>query len=129
MMHPNDDFLCAPKLDYDDFIAALRENFGCFSPTRGTNIFAGRVRPRRVFGFAAVDLACDTVRVDRTKLDIRRDGMEYYFVVAQLAGGSTIIQNDRVVNAAAGEFVLLDSTTPVTLIGVPRAVQASSLGL
>jgi AraC family transcriptional regulator, positive regulator of tynA and feaB len=108
-------------LGYDGFIAALRENFGCFSPARGTNIFAGRVRPRRVFGFAAVDLACDTVRVDRTKLDIRRDDMEYYFVVAQLTGGSTIIQNDRVVNAAAGELVLLDSTRSATLVGVRQA--------
>src|ERR1700742_4111441 len=121
MVQTNDDFLNAPKLDYDGFIAALRENFGCFSPARGTNIFTGRMRPRCVFGFAAVDLACDTVRVDRTELDIRRDGMEYYFVVAQLAGGSTIIQNDRVVNAAAGELVLLDSTKPVTLVGVQQA--------
>jgi AraC family transcriptional regulator, positive regulator of tynA and feaB len=121
MVQPNDDFISAQKLDYDGFIAALRENFGCFSPARVTNIFAGWVRPRRVFGFAAVDLACDTVRVDRTKLDIRRDDMEYYFVVAQLTGGSTIIQNDRVVNAAAGELVLLDSTRPVTLVGVPQA--------
>jgi AraC-like DNA-binding protein len=121
MVQPHDDFLSAPELGYDGFIAALRENFGCFSPARGTNIFAGRVRPRRVFGFAAVDLACDTVRVDRTKLDIRRDDMEYYFVVAQLTGGSTIIQNDRVVNAAAGELVLLDSTRPVTLVGVRQA--------
>jgi AraC family transcriptional regulator, positive regulator of tynA and feaB len=121
MVQPNDDFLSAPELGYDGFIAALRENFGCFSPARGANIFAGRVRPRRVFGFAAVDLACDTVRVDRTKLDIRRDDMEYYFVVAQLTGGSTIIQNDRVVNAAAGELVLLDSTRPVTLTGVRQA--------
>jgi len=121
MVQPHDDFLSAPELGYDGFIAALRENFGCFSPARGTNIFAGRVRPRRVFGFAAVDLACDTVRVDRTKLDVRRDDMEYYFVVAQLTGGSTIIQNDRVVNAAAGELVLLDSTRPVTLVGVRQA--------
>jgi AraC family transcriptional activator of tynA and feaB len=121
MVQPNDDFLSASKLDYDGFIAALRKNFGCFSPARGTNIFAGRVRPRRVFGFAAVDLACDTVRVDRTNLDIRRDNMEYYFVVAQLTSGSTIIQNDRVVNAAAGELVLLDSTRPVTLVGVQQA--------
>ena len=121
MVQPNDDFLSAPELGYDGFIAALRENFGCFSPARGNSIFAGRVRPRRVFGFAAVDLACDTVRVDRTKLDIRRDEMEYYFVVAQLTGGSTIIQNDQVVNAAAGELVLLDSMRPVTLVGVQQA--------
>ena len=120
MVQPNDDFLSAPELDYDGFIAALRENWGCFSPARGTNIFAGRVRPRRVFGFAAVDLTCN-VHAERTKLVIRRDDMEYYYVVAQLTGGSTIIQNDRVVNAAAGELVLLDSTRPVTLVGVEQA--------
>ena len=123
-MQPNDDFLSAPELDYDGYIAALREIFGCFSYARGTNIFAGRVRPRRVLGFAAVDLACDTVRVDRTKLDIRRDDMDYYFVGAQLTGGSTIIQNDRVVNAAAGELVLLNSTRPVTLVRGPASAMA-----
>jgi AraC family transcriptional activator of tynA and feaB len=121
MVQPNDDFLSAPELDYDGFMAALRENWGCFSPARGSNVFAGRVRARRVFGFAAVDVACNTVRVDRTELDVRRDDMEYYFVVAQLTGGSTIIQNDRVVNAAAGELVLLDSTRPVTFVGVRQA--------
>jgi AraC-like DNA-binding protein len=121
MVPPNDDFLSAPELGYDGFVAALREGFGCFSPARGPKIFAGRVRPRRVFGFAAVDLACETPRVDRTKLDIRRDDLEYYFVVAQLTGGSTIIQNDRVVNATGGELVLLDSTRPVTLTGDRQA--------
>jgi AraC family transcriptional regulator, positive regulator of tynA and feaB len=121
MMHPNDDFLSAPELDYDGFRAAMREDWGWFTPARETNIFASKVRTRRVFGFAAVDLACDTVRVDRTELDIRHDEMEYYFVVAQLTGGSTMIQNDRVVNAAAGELVLLDSTRPVTLVGVQQA--------
>ena len=94
-MQPNDDFLSAPKLDYDGFIAALRENFGCFSPARGTNIFAGRVRPRRVFGFAAVDLACDTVRVDRTKLDIRHDDMEYYVIVSASADGRIDNHSER----------------------------------
>ena len=121
MVQPNDDFLSAPELDYDGYIAASREIFGCFSYARGTNIFAGRVRPRRVLGFAAVDLASDTVRVDRTKLDIRRDDMDYYFVGAQLTGGLTIIQNDRVVNAAAGELVLLDSARPMTLVPVQQA--------
>ena len=102
---------------------------GCFSPIRGTNIFAGKVRTRRVFGFAAVDLACNADRVDRTELDIRRDNMEYYYVVAQLTGGSTIIQNDRVVNVAAGDVVLLDSTRPVTLVRSPSRAQWLGLQL
>jgi AraC family transcriptional regulator, positive regulator of tynA and feaB len=69
IVQPNDEFLSAPKLDYDGFISALRENFGCFSPARGTNIFAGKVRTRRVFGFAAVDLTCNASGMERTELD------------------------------------------------------------
>ncbi|MCS3895206.1 AraC-like DNA-binding protein [Bradyrhizobium japonicum USDA 38] len=116
MVHPNDDFLSAPKLDYDGFRAALREDWGLFSPAFEANIFAGKVRTRRVFGFVATDLTCNATRVERTESDIRRDDMEYYYAVVQLTGGSTIIQNDRVVNFAAGDVVLLDSTRPVTFV-------------
>ena len=115
-MHPNDDFLSAPKLDYDGFRAALRENWGWFSPALEANIFAGKVRTRRVFGFVATDLTCNATRVERTESDIRRDDMEYYYAVVQLTGGSTIIQDDRVVDVAAGDVVLLDSTRPVTFV-------------
>jgi AraC family transcriptional regulator, positive regulator of tynA and feaB len=116
MVHSSDDFLSAPKLDYDGFRAALREDWGWFSPAVEANIFAGKVRTRRVFGFVATDLTCNATRVERTESDIRRDDMEYYYAVVQLTGGSTIIQDDRVVNAAAGDVVLLDSTRPVTFV-------------
>lgn len=127
-MHPNDDFLSAPKLDYDGFRAAMREDWGWFTPARETNIFASKVRTRRVFGFAAVDLTCSAARLDRTALDIRRDNMEYYFVTVQDAGESTIIHNDQVVNIAAGDVLLLDSTKPVTFIS-PAQDSARWLGL
>src|ERR1700733_13054741 len=140
-MHPNDDFLSAPELDYDGFRAAMREDWGWFTPARETNIFAGRVRTRRVFGFAAVDLTCNAARLERTELDIRRDDMEYYFVTVRDAGESTVIHNDRVVNITAGDVILLDSTRPLTFIStaqpgcgqwlglqVPRQMLASHLG-
>ncbi len=139
-MHPNDDFLSAPELDYDGFRAAMREAWGWFTPARETNIFASKVRTRRVLGFAAVDLTCSATRLERTELDIRRDNMEYYYVTVQDTGESIIIQNDRVVNITAGDVVLLDSTRPVTFISpvqdsaqwlglqVPRQNLASHLG-
>jgi AraC family transcriptional activator of tynA and feaB len=127
-MHPNDDFLSAPELDYDGFRAAMREDWGWFTPARETNIFAGRVRTRRVFGFAAVDLICNTTRLERTELDIRRDSMEYYYVTVQNTGESSIIHNDRVENITAGDVVLLDSTRPVTFIS-PAQDSAQWLGL
>ena len=128
-MHPNDDFLSAPELDYDGFRAALREDWGWFSPALEANIFTGKVRTRRVFGFVATDLTCNAARVERTELDIRRDDMEYYYAVVQLTGGSTIIQDDRVVDFAAGDVVLLDSTRPVTFVPEARHRYAQWLGL
>jgi AraC-like DNA-binding protein len=129
VVHQNDDFLSAPELDYDGFRAALREDWGWFSPVRETNIFAGKVRARRVCGFVAMDLTCNATRVERTELDIRRDDMVYYYVVVQLTGGSTIIHDDRVVNVAAGDVVLLDSTRPVTFVSPPQHRHAQWLGL
>ena len=90
MMHPNDDFLSAPELDYDHFRNAMREDRGWLTPARETNIFASKVRTRRVLGFAAVDLTCNATRLERTELDIRPNDMEYYCVTAQATGDSTV---------------------------------------
>ena len=128
-MHPNDDFLSTPELDYDGFRAALRDDWGWFSPAHEPNIFAGKVRTRRVFGFVATDLTCNATRVERTELDIRRDDMAYYYVTVQDTGESTIIHNDRVVNVAAGDVVLLDSTRPVTFVPAPQHRRAQWLSL
>ena len=127
-MHPNDDFLSAPVLDYDGFRAAMRDDWGWFTPDRESNIFASKVRTRRIFGLAAVDLTCSAARLERTKLDIRRDNMEYYYVTVQDIGESIIMHNDRVVDIAAGDVILLDSTRPVTFIS-PAQDRAQWLGL
>jgi AraC-like DNA-binding protein len=128
MMRPNDDFPSTAELDYDGFRAAMRENWGWFTPARETNVFASKVRARRVFGLAAVDLICNTTSLERTEQDIRRDNMEYYYVTVQDTGESTIVHNDRVVNITAGDVVLLDSTRPVTFIS-PAQDRARWLGL
>jgi AraC family transcriptional regulator, positive regulator of tynA and feaB len=129
MMHPNDGFLNSPELDYDSFRAAMREDWGWFTPARETNIFASKVRTRRIFGFAAVDLICNTTRVERTELDVRRDDMEYYYVTVQDTGDSIIIHNDRVVKITAGDIILLDSTRPVTFVSPAQHRCAKWLGL
>jgi AraC family transcriptional activator of tynA and feaB len=80
MVQPNDYFLSAPELDYEGFRAAVREDWGCFSPARA---IVSKVRARRAFGLVALDLTCNAARVERTKLDVRRDDMEYYYVSVQ----------------------------------------------
>jgi AraC family transcriptional regulator, positive regulator of tynA and feaB len=129
MMQSNDDLLSAPTLNHDGFRAALRRDWGWFSPALETNKFAAKVRERRVFGFVALDLSCNGTRMERTKLDIRRDDMEYYYVTTQSAGEWAIIHDDKVVNAAAGDVVLLNSTRPVTFVATSYDPQAQWLGL
>jgi AraC-like DNA-binding protein len=129
MVHPNNDLLGVPELDYDGFRAALRQEWGWFSPTSEGDVFAGKVRTRRVFGFVATDLTCNSPRVERTKLDIRRDEKEYYFAVVQLTGGSTVVQDDRVASIGAGDVVLLDSTRPVTFVPEAQHRNAQWLSL
>jgi AraC family transcriptional activator of tynA and feaB len=129
IVHPNDDFLSTSELDRDGFRAALREDWGWFSPAQEANIFVSKVRARRVFGFVAMDLTCNATRLERTELDIRRDDMNYYYVTFHNKGESTIIHDDRVVNVTAGDVVLLDSTRPVTFVTAAQHRNAQWVGL
>ncbi len=54
-----------------------------------------------------MDLGCNAHRVVRIQRDVGIDGMDHYFVVFQVVGGSTIIQNDRAVQLAVGDAALV----------------------
>jgi AraC-like DNA-binding protein len=66
--------------------------------------------------------------------------MEHYYIACQLAGRSTLIQNDCVAELAVGEIALVDSAQPVTYFSqnrpgrwlslhLPRQALISHLGL
>jgi AraC-like DNA-binding protein len=120
-MHPSDDFLAMPELDHDRFRDVLRPDWGRYSP-KGIQLdsFAGRVRPRNVHGFLAMDLTCNAYGIERTQQDVRLDDIEHYYAALQVAGGSTVTQNDRVAKVAAGDIVLVDSARPVTFAADDR---------
>ncbi len=69
--------------------------------------FIGRARPRSLCGLVAMDIGCNAHRVVRIQRDVGIDGMDHSFVVFQVVGGSTIIQNDRAVQLAVGDAALL----------------------
>jgi AraC family transcriptional activator of tynA and feaB len=75
-----------------------------------------------------LDLTCNAARVERTELDVRRDDMEHYYVSVK-TGDSTIIHDDRIVNVAAGDVVLLDSTRPVIFASPAQHLCAQWLAL
>jgi AraC-like DNA-binding protein len=91
--------------------------------------FAGRARPRSLCGFVAMDLSCNAHRVERTQRDVRLDGVDHCYAVFQVAGHSTMSQNDRPVQLAAGDVALVDSARPVTYVSEERYGQWFSLQL
>jgi AraC family transcriptional activator of tynA and feaB len=130
MMHPSGDFLSTPELDYEGWRDALRPDWGRYNPeVVEPKTFAGRARPRSLFGFVAMDLSCNAHRVARTQRDVRLDGVDHYFALFQVAGGSTIIQNDQAVQLVVGDAVLVDSAQPGTHVSDDRCGQWISLQL
>jgi AraC family transcriptional activator of tynA and feaB len=130
MMHPNGDFLGTPELDYESWIDALRPDWGRYNAeVVEPKTFVGRARPRSLFGLVAIDLSCNAHRVQRTRRDVRLDGVDHYFALFQVAGGSTIIQNDQAVQLTMGDAALVDSARPGTYVSDDRCAQWISLQL
>jgi AraC-like DNA-binding protein len=55
--------------------------------------------------------------------------MEHYYAVFQLAGRSTMMQNDRITELTVGDVALVDSTRPVTYVSENRPGRWLSLHL
>jgi AraC family transcriptional regulator, positive regulator of tynA and feaB len=129
-MHPSGDFLTTSELDYEGWRDALRRDWGRYNPeVVDLQTFAGRARPRSLYGFVVIDLSCNAHRVERTQRDIRLDGMDYYFALFQVAGRMTIVQNDRARQLAAGDAALVDSARPGTYVSHDSYGQWISLQL
>ena len=114
-MHPSPDFLGTPELNYEQWRDALRPNWGLYTPD-DPKAFAGRVRSRSICGFNASDISNNIGRCERTQRDIRLDGVDHYYAVFQIAGRSTIIQNEQAVTLAVGDVALIDSARPVAYV-------------
>jgi AraC family transcriptional activator of tynA and feaB len=114
MMDQSADFLSTPELNYEGWKDALRPNWGLYTPD-DPKAFAGRVRSRSICGFNASDIS-NNIRRERTQGDVRLDGVDHCYAVFQIAGRSTIIQNDQAVTLAVGDVALIDSARPVTYV-------------
>jgi len=114
-MHSSADLLGTLELSYEEWRDMLRPNWGLYTPDNPKG-FAGRVRSRRICGLNASDISNNVRRCERSQRDVRLDGVDHYYAVFQIAGRSTIIQNDQGATLAPGEVTLIDSTRPVTYL-------------
>jgi AraC-like DNA-binding protein len=124
MMRQSDDFPGTPQSGYEPWRALLRSICGRNNPEGiEPTAFSGLARPLSVCGFAALDLGCNAPPVERTYRDVRLDSLEHYKAVFQLAGQSTMIQNDQAVQLAVGDIALVDAARPVTYVSDDRNAQ------
>jgi AraC family transcriptional regulator, positive regulator of tynA and feaB len=143
MMLQRDDILGSSQLDYEAWRDLLRSRCGrYYSEGIEPHAFTGWVRPVSARGFTAVDIGCNSHRVERTYRDVRLDGADHYFVVFLVGGQLAMIHNDQTVRLAAGDVVLVDAARPVTYfadsqgalwntvsLNLPRQSLVSHLGL
>ena len=139
-MRENGDFAAVPELGYEEWRAVVRSIAGRYNPEGiEPGAFAGWVRPRSVCGLTALDVGSNAPRTERTQRDVRLDDVEFYHPVFQVAGRSTVLQNDQAVTLDVGDVVLVDSTRPATYVNdanaqwlcvhLPRRSLISHLGL
>src|ERR1700674_5329997 len=115
----------AGKMDYEAWSALLRPLYGRHSLEGGElNTFSGWLRRLSVSGLTAVDICCNAHRFERTHRDVRLDNRDHYEAVFQVAGRSTIYQNDQCVQLAVG-----DVARPVTCVSEDENVRRLSLEL
>jgi AraC family transcriptional regulator, positive regulator of tynA and feaB len=130
IMHQSDDSLGKPQLDYEAWRALVRSICARHNPEGiEPNAFLGWARPLSVCGLAAVDLGWNAHRIERTHRDVRLDGVEHYCALFQLAGQSTVTQNDQSVQLAVGDVALVDMARPVTYFASNTSAQWLALHL
>jgi AraC family transcriptional regulator, positive regulator of tynA and feaB len=109
------DLLKTPELNYEQWRDLLRPNFGLYT-VDDPKAFAGRVRARHIFGLNASEIRNNKCHCERTQRDIRLDGVDHCFAVFQVAGRSTITQNDQTVALAVGDVAFIEAARPATYV-------------
>jgi len=125
-----DDCLGAEQMDYGAWSASVRSLYGRHNLVQvDPKSFSGWLRTFSVCGFTAVDMCCNAHRFERTHRHVRLDDLDYYKAVFQLAGHSTIYQNDQCVRLAVGDIALVDAARPITFLSDDARVRRLSLRL
>jgi AraC family transcriptional regulator, positive regulator of tynA and feaB len=111
------DIQVGPTADYEAWRVNLRSSVDKNAAIIHPDAIAGLVRPVRPCGLAALDIAtANILRSQRSPLDARRDGMDDCKLLFQVSGRSTLTQDERTTELAAGDLGFIDITRPVSLV-------------
>jgi AraC family transcriptional regulator, positive regulator of tynA and feaB len=129
-MLQNNDCLGTEQMDYGAWSALFRSLCGRHNLLDvDPSSFSGWLRTLSVCGFTAVDISCNAHRIERTHQHVRLDDMDHYKAVFQVAGHSTIHQNDQCVRLGAGDVALVDAARPMKCVSNEARVQRLCLHL
>ena len=129
-MRDKRDFLSTPALAYKSWRALVRSYCGRFdAPRIVPESFIGRINPRRIAGLDVLDIQCNAQQIERTQRDVRLDEVDHYYVLLQVAGQSTMIQNNEIMKLEVGDAVLMDAARPVTTLCVDQPAQWTTFHL
>ena len=107
-----------PRLDFEAWRALFRSSICAQYALERTEPgdFTGWVRPLNIFGFSAVDVACNKSRIERTQRDIRLDCVDLYGVLFQVTGHLAASHHGRSMHLADGDVALIDKTQPASFV-------------
>jgi AraC-like DNA-binding protein len=129
-MRQNEDSLGSEQMNFEAWSALLRSLCGRHNRVDvDPNSFSGWLRALSVCGLTAVDICCNAHRLERTHQDVRLDDLDHYKAVFQVAGQSTIYQNDQCVQLAVGDVALVDAARPVRCVSEDASMRRISLHL
>jgi AraC family transcriptional activator of tynA and feaB len=116
-MYPRCESLKSSELAFEAWMSSLH-SIGCQYSAEDIDRkdFSGWIRPRSICGLQAIEINCNAPRIVRAACDVRFDGDDHYYALFQLAGRSTMIQNDQPTVLNVGDIGLVDSARPVTYL-------------
>jgi AraC family transcriptional activator of tynA and feaB len=125
MVQQSYDFVGTPQLNLEEWAALLRSTCGGNHEVIDPHAFAGWMRRVSVYGIAAatikiqcglaaVDHGGHTYRFERTRRDVRLADADWYCASFQVAGRSSVTQNEHTAELAVGDIGLVDGARPST---------------
>jgi AraC-like DNA-binding protein len=132
MMLESNFFARTPQLDYEAWCDSIRSDYGGDPTVSEPKAFSGWRHALSVCGFpadaikiecgfGAIDLGYSAHRIERTQREVRRQDVDYYRVLFQVAGRSALIQNNQVVELGGGDVALIDLSRPSTFCNTGSA--------
>ncbi|MFJ4112303.1 transcriptional regulator FeaR [Pseudomonas sp. NPDC089758] len=103
---------------YQLWESTLAEQCGAFHPepplNEGIESFEGTIMPAQMTipGYAGAKIGTNCPHIHRDIKDIKRDGHDFFYLVHQVAGNSTMVHCENQSTLNPGDLVLLDSSRP-----------------